>query len=836
MASSLGSLVVSLGLNAAEFIKGMTAAEYKAKTTAAKLGKDLGKAAGEVALGFGVAAAAMAVFTKQSINAADHISKLSQSTGIGTEELSALAYAGDLANVPIEALATSVSRFNRNIYDATRGTGDAGKAFTAMGISIKDANGNLKSADQLIAEVADKFAGYEDGVEKSAIAMLLFGKAGAQMIPLLNAGGEGLRQMKEEAKQLGLTIDSETGKAAEQFNDNLTRLGAAARGLGNTMMRELLPTLVEFSDKTVDAAKDGGALHQVAKDIATFLKTDAIDAVKVFVVGVVSAAFGFRLLGEMIGSTAAQLAELVKAQIAWATFDYSGAIAGLGRVFEIGRDRSERFRKDLDETSRFVKNVMDFKFSTSKPVLGDTEDLVGIGRQRQRAPGLKDESAAKAVEQFNAALASLQDARAQREIAQFRDQTQHQLQMLDERHGAFLISERDYWGERYQITTAALAREIEAATTQITELERRRDEERKKHGLRSKEYIDAVAKVEAAEAQRSQLSREFGQQQELLWFKAQRAADDYRRTVEELDAQLAQLRGDEVGAARIRQGLQNERLRAQFTANNDQDALRKLDEAERLTMAQVEFNAARDKSSEITARLAIEEERIQNSLRTGAISELEALAKTDEARKKALATMEQQVVAQEAIARASQNPALILQAEQARAALERLRAESNLLADKFNQIFSSAGSQFLTDVITRTKTAKEAFKDFGNTVVNEITRMVSEALSKRLFAAIFGDGNNGGIGGGGGIGGFIGGILGGLFKFDTGTSYVPRTGPYLLHQGEAVTPSAQVRGGWGGDMSVINNFYFSGPVDKRTQQQLSVVAGQGVQRALTRDS
>ncbi|WP_447407521.1 hypothetical protein, partial [Clostridium perfringens] len=90
-----------------------------------------------------------------------------------------------------------------------------------LGISIKGTDGALKSNSQLLNEVSERFAKLQDGPIKTAAAMALFGKAGADLIPLLNGGSASIKEMTDEAKALGLEISSTTGAAAEQFNDNL---------------------------------------------------------------------------------------------------------------------------------------------------------------------------------------------------------------------------------------------------------------------------------------------------------------------------------------------------------------------------------------------------------------------------------------------------------------------------------------------------------------------------------------------------------------------------------------------------------------------------------------
>ena len=194
-------------------------------------------------LGVGLSAAGLTAFVKSSIDAADEIGKMAQRVGVGTEALSALKYAADLSDVSLESLGNGLKKLAVNAADTAKGTGEARDAFAALGINVKTSSGSLKGADELLAEIAAQFAGFEDGAAKTALAVKLFGKAGADLIPLLNAGASGLADMRAEAERLGVVISPGQAKAAELFNDQLTVMQARAKGVGIAIANELLPGL-----------------------------------------------------------------------------------------------------------------------------------------------------------------------------------------------------------------------------------------------------------------------------------------------------------------------------------------------------------------------------------------------------------------------------------------------------------------------------------------------------------------------------------------------------------------------------------------------------------------
>lgn len=193
---------------------------------------------GPQAIGFAAAAAAagMAAATRSAINYADAMTKAAQKTGTTTEEISALEYAARLSDV-------SVTDLQVGIKELVKWMGETGQT--------------ERSINDVLAETADQFARMADGPDKVALAVDRFGRSGQKLIPLLNGGSEGLRSMAEEARQFGIVVDTRTGKAAELFNDNLTRLQASARGLALTLAGSILPALTSMTQQVLAFMKSG---------------------------------------------------------------------------------------------------------------------------------------------------------------------------------------------------------------------------------------------------------------------------------------------------------------------------------------------------------------------------------------------------------------------------------------------------------------------------------------------------------------------------------------------------------------------------------------------------
>jgi hypothetical protein len=281
----IGALRVILGADTAEFEKGLKRAETRAAGFAGGVQKSIAAAG----LAISAAGAAIGLAVNRSLENADKMGKLAQSIGVPVEHLSRLAHAADLSGVSLESLGKGVGRLNRNIVEAAQGLSTPVRAFDALGIAIHNADGSLKNVSEILPEIAEKFVQMRDGPEKTALAMQLLGRAGADLIPMLNLGAQGLRDMMTEADELGLVIDEKTAKAAENFNDNLTRLARVKDGIITQLTARLAPALERLSVTLLTTAKDAQSMATAGDNLLTVLRLTASGAA--ILGGVVSAAW-----------------------------------------------------------------------------------------------------------------------------------------------------------------------------------------------------------------------------------------------------------------------------------------------------------------------------------------------------------------------------------------------------------------------------------------------------------------------------------------------------------------------------------------------------------------
>lgn len=378
--SVIGALRVNLGIDSALFSKGLRDADSGLKRFASQA-KIAGAA---VAAAMTAAAGALAYGVQQTLKEADDLTKLSRSIGIPVEELSRLKHAADLSGVSLSELSTSVGRLSRNMSDVAQGAGaEAKRAFDQLGISVKNADGTLKSATQIMGEISDRFARMEDGTQKTALSMQIFGRSGATMISLLNAGSAGLRSMTEEADRLGIVIDQKTGEAAERFNDNLTRLGRIKDGIITKISAHLVPALETLSQRLIDAANNSDIMKGAADALTKGIKFT------------VEAAYAGILIYRQLA------AEFVALKNVWNSPDWESLKANWAEFNRVGKD-SEALMANLGKR---VKEIWDV--SREQQMADATRRLaeaMSPVREAFRGTVVDSKAAAAAQREYNATM------------------------------------------------------------------------------------------------------------------------------------------------------------------------------------------------------------------------------------------------------------------------------------------------------------------------------------------------------------------------------------------------------------------------------------------------
>ena len=197
--------------------------------------------------------AAIGALTVKSGKWADDINTMSKVYHIGTGELQKYSAAAELVDVDVETIAKSHTKLEKSMASAAKGTGANAEAFEKLGVSVTDANGNLRSGDEVWQEVIKALGQVENETERDALAMQLMGKSAAQLNPLIEDGGETYKNLADTLAKYDLDfIDQETLDQANAFNDSLDTIKAVGMVAFQQLGTQLAAYLAPVMERVVD--------------------------------------------------------------------------------------------------------------------------------------------------------------------------------------------------------------------------------------------------------------------------------------------------------------------------------------------------------------------------------------------------------------------------------------------------------------------------------------------------------------------------------------------------------------------------------------------------------
>ena len=344
-------VALNRGLHSVEgTAKGVTAAMRGMTGAAAGLSGALG------ALAPLLTVAGLVGMAKASLESGVKMNDLAIRTGIAVESLAKFRKAASTTGTDIDAVSKALVKLSKGMLDAHSGNKQAAAAFKALGVSITDSKGKLKSSDEVMFQVANRFRDMNDPVAKTALAVRLFGRAGAEMIPMLNMGGDAIEKM-------GVKMTTAFAQKADEYNDKLIKLKGSVGALGQDLFIVLLPALTAVTDAVSGAVKAFNGLPAPIKAVATAGALLAIawgpigglikGAQTAFIAG--AAAIGtFRVqmaLASMEGIPAFSAAIMSIPLAGWAI----AAVAAIGALSVALYQNNKAFKDWADTSVNFIK-------------------------------------------------------------------------------------------------------------------------------------------------------------------------------------------------------------------------------------------------------------------------------------------------------------------------------------------------------------------------------------------------------------------------------------------------------------------------------------------------
>lgn len=344
---SLGTLTLDVVANIGGYTRGLDAAEREAKKRAAAIEKAFDGAFVAIGAGFAAmasaGAAALAIVNQQAEAIAGY-QDLAEKIGDTAEAIASLQTAASVSGTSLDTVATAANKLNNVLAEGGSGAEDAAKALEAIGIAVDDFI-KLSPVERIDA-VAKALNNFSEGSEKSVIAMQLFGRAGAELLPFFNDLADG--------SERNIRLTQEQIDAADAYTKQVAHLQDQLSAFTQQQASALIPTLSQVVDLLSQLAKNEdvvavatAALQGAVKAFLVVFQTIAVVASDVI--------FVFKQTGQEIGALIAQLAALAR-------FDMTGFRA----ISEAVKEDAQRARTELD---KFQKQVM----SVGAPAFVDDE-------------------------------------------------------------------------------------------------------------------------------------------------------------------------------------------------------------------------------------------------------------------------------------------------------------------------------------------------------------------------------------------------------------------------------------------------------------------------------
>jgi hypothetical protein len=767
------------------------------------------------ALGAGFSIKGIEEMISGALEAEAALDRIGARAGVSGSEISKLSLTARLAHVDLSDLADMAAKLSKALLSSQDSGSKQQAVFQALGFTSKDTARLLADPVNALQEVSKALNALPEGGTKSAAAMLLFGRAGA-------AASAAMAELAKQGALVASRTDDQVKAAKEyeeRLIQMAVRSDNLKTALGNALLPTLNDVVDAITKLTVGGGGAKDIIDGLAKDgsINQWAR-DAAIAVAILAESLIFVGKNIRLVGNDAELLVTDLriatagAKGLANTVADPTLSHDetnaqinelrtllarrrALIADEGRLEASVWENNTRISDSL--RAQFAKSDAERLNPTGTGIVnpGGSADAI---QRRADAAKAREKAVQDAVRDSNAKGAGAGGAsdvfkkELDNQIAALNASIDQEKQILSARddylsayYGHGDISIQEFYQKRNEAIAEGLAYQEHAFDAEIIDVQNyvaRRLAELKK--LQATGAInpaqaakDGAAAQEEATKRLIDISARRGKAEEAAakdsvksWFDQRNAAEEYAKSLDDISAQLLTLQGHSAEATKLRFDDQNEALRRRLSstiASPDSSAADvaaakaaqdHLDAIERLTIAQARYNDLQTESTRITDRLGIAQSYVDLQQQTGSVGELAALGQKSQLARDYIGLLTAQVEKEKALAEASGDPDLIIKAQKAELALKQLGATTDLVAQKIDGIGTDAFTTFLDDVVSRTKTAKDAFNDFAKSVTTNISHLINEDLSKSLYKSLFGEG---GATGGASIGTFLSSLLGG---------------------------------------------------------------------------
>lgn len=255
----IGALRVSLSAETSAFEAGMKRSQAQASKTASSIQGSFAKAQGAIKAGVagllsGISVGLILQAGRSALEYASSLGEMAEQLGVTSKELQVYRFIASQTGVSQESMDKGLARLTLTIGKAAAGSKQAQVGFEALGLSVRNADGSIKTAGQLLPEIADKYKNIDSAATRAALTFQFFGKAGQNLSRILSGGSAEINELSLAAEKLGIVLSSDQIERADETADKLEALSTALKARIAGEVADNANAIYQFAEALFDLA------------------------------------------------------------------------------------------------------------------------------------------------------------------------------------------------------------------------------------------------------------------------------------------------------------------------------------------------------------------------------------------------------------------------------------------------------------------------------------------------------------------------------------------------------------------------------------------------------
>lgn len=373
MANVVGDIAIQVGADIGPLVTGLGRAQAAvggfgkaASGTATGAARALGSAFGAVAVAATTAGLGLAALTKQAIDQGGQFYDASLKVGVHVAQLQAMAQVANEAGVSTDGLTSGIVRMQKSIAELRAGTGAQTEAFAALGIGIQDLAS--LSPDRQFALLAERIEAIRDPAERTAAAMSIFGKSGADLIPMMQDYAATVADVAERQRDMGVAMTDEQAAQMDAAGDAMARMQGALQGLGTQLAVAFAPSVTEAAEALAEFI---AYIHTTDEEITAMATEITLDNI----------ATSAAAMGDAAETAAASMMALGNAQEAQTFQDIANNIDLATQAFEDGAITVDEYKAKLAEANKSLIDLYNMLNNVDGTDMSDAiAEMSALGR------------------------------------------------------------------------------------------------------------------------------------------------------------------------------------------------------------------------------------------------------------------------------------------------------------------------------------------------------------------------------------------------------------------------------------------------------------------------